>query len=89
MNQDQQPQVQPTHNENELVLLQRRMELHELQQECTICREEIEADWQFCAHCGVRLATRCPGCGNPLPPAGAQACPNCGLAIPQVGVQTK
>jgi predicted amidophosphoribosyltransferase len=37
-----------------------------------------------CAHCGTRLATHCPGCGNPLPPAGAHACPRCGLALPQV-----
>jgi hypothetical protein len=32
----------------------------------------------------VRLATQCPGCGNPLPPAGALSCPSCGLAIPAV-----
>ena len=48
------------------------------------CRREIEAHWQFCAHCGTRLATHCPGCGNPLPPPGAHACPRCGLALPQV-----
>jgi predicted amidophosphoribosyltransferase len=53
-------------------------------QECRDCRREIEAHWQFCAHCGIRLATHCPGCGNPLPPLGAHACPRCGVALPQV-----
>ncbi len=79
--------AQPNHEE--IVLLQRRTELHELQQECNTCRQEIEPDWQFCAHCGVRLATHCPGCGNPLPPAGAQACAHCGLAIPEIEAAAK
>ncbi len=77
--------IQPTNaDEHEFVLLQRRTELHQLHQECNACREEIQPDWQFCAYCGVRLATSCPGCGQPLPPAGAKSCPNCGLAIPQI-----
>jgi len=50
--------------------------------ECQACQQEVEPDWQACAHCGARLATECPGCGKPLPPAGAQLCPSCGLAIP-------
>lgn len=58
---------------------------HTLDNECRECRRDIEPHWQFCAHCGVRLATSCPGCGTPLPPAGAAACPHCGLAIPQPG----
>ena len=36
-------------------------------QECRDCRHEIALHWQFCAHCGIRLATtaqatatRCP-----------------------------
>ena len=57
--------------------------LHDLRRECLDCREDVEPHWQFCAHCGTRLATQCPGCGNPLPPAGARICPSCGLAIPQ------
>jgi predicted amidophosphoribosyltransferase len=70
-----------------VIMLERRDELHLLAHECVACREEVEANWQFCAHCGVRLATKCPGCGNPLPPAGARACPHCGLEIPQVQVR--
>ena len=62
----------------------RQEEFHQFLQECRDCRREIEAHWQFCAHCGIRLATHCPGCDNPLPPAGAHACPRCGLALPQV-----
>lgn len=69
---------------NEAIILQQRDAFHQLLSECTACQEEVEPNWQFCAHCGVRLATRCPGCGAPLPPAGASACPSCGLAIPQV-----
>lgn len=68
--------------QNEVIILKRRDELHQLAQECDACRQEVEPNWQFCAHCGVRLATQCPGCGQPLPPAGATACPNCGLVIP-------
>ncbi|MCB0186680.1 MAG: zinc ribbon domain-containing protein [Caldilineaceae bacterium] len=45
----------------------------------------MDPHWQFCAHCGTRLAVKCPGCGAPLPPAGAPACLNCGLEIPKVG----
>lgn len=68
----------------ELELTQRRAELHELLQECLTCQEEVEPNWQFCAYCGTRLATQCPRCGVPLPPAGAASCPNCGLAMPQM-----
>jgi predicted amidophosphoribosyltransferase len=71
-------------SQDEATYLKLRKELHQLIQECDDCRREIEPHWQFCAHCGTRLATHCPGCGNPLPPAGAQACPRCGLALPQV-----
>jgi hypothetical protein len=74
--------------QNEVILLKRRDELHLLAHECDICREEVEPHWQFCAHCGVRLATKCPGCGQPLPPAGATACPHCGLEIPQVQIKS-
>lgn len=56
---------------------------HELLRECGECQQDVDLHWQFCAHCGTRLATECPGCGNPLPPAGALSCPSCGLPIPQ------
>jgi rRNA maturation endonuclease Nob1 len=52
-------------------------------QECRECQTEAPAHWQFCAHCGARLSTQCPGCGNPLPPSGARYCPHCGLEIPR------
>lgn len=65
--------------------LQQLEAFHRLLEECKDCQKEIEPHWQFCAHCGTRLATQCPGCGTPLPPAGAHACPQCGLAIPQPG----
>lgn len=70
----------------EFDLLDQRKAFHELMQECYECQQEIEPNWQFCAHCGTRLATRCPGCGNPLPPAGALTCFHCGLKIPQLNV---
>jgi hypothetical protein len=85
MDSEKQPQ-QPEQSEVETTLLKRHEELQQLIQECRDCRREIEAHWQFCAHCGVRLATHCPGCGNPLPPAGAYACPACGLELPPVRV---
>ena len=50
--------------------------------QCGACQAEVPQTWQYCAHCGLRLATQCPGCGNPLPPKGARFCPHCGLAIP-------
>ncbi len=52
--------------------------------ECQACQSEAEPHWQFCAHCGARLATRCPTCGTPLPPSGAKTCPHCGIDIPEV-----
>jgi predicted amidophosphoribosyltransferase len=51
--------------------------------ECQACQAEVPQDWQYCAHCGQRLATSCPSCGNPLPPSGGRFCPHCGLEIPQ------
>ena len=63
------------------VVLKLQEEFHQFLHEC---QREIAPHWQVCAHCGVRLATHCPGCGNPLPPAGAHACPRCGLALPEV-----
>jgi predicted amidophosphoribosyltransferase len=49
--------------------------------ECSRCRNELQPDWQFCAHCEARLATECPGCGVPLPPAGASHCGHCGMVL--------
>jgi predicted amidophosphoribosyltransferase len=48
---------------------------------CNECRLQLEVDWQFCAHCEVRLSTSCPRCGVPLPPAGSRHCGHCGLAL--------
>ncbi|HYM14492.1 MAG TPA: zinc ribbon domain-containing protein [Dehalococcoidia bacterium] len=50
--------------------------------ECGSCRAAFQPDWQFCAHCGVRLATACPACGVPLPPLGATHCGACGIELP-------
>ena len=71
-------------NQEEIPLLDQRKQFHEFLAECNACQEDVEPHWQYCAHCGSRLATKCPGCGNPLPPAGAHSCPSCGLAIPQI-----
>ena len=79
----QQPEPLPQ-QEQEAQVLKRHIQWQQLIEECLECRKDIEPHWQFCAHCGVRLATQCPGCGNPLPPAGASICPSCGLAIPAV-----
>ena len=78
-----QQRQQTEQSQVESALLKLREEFHQFIQECYDCQREIEPHWQFCAHCGTRLATHCPGCGNPLPPAGAHACPHCGLALPQ------
>jgi rRNA maturation endonuclease Nob1 len=51
-------------------------------QECQACQTEAPAHYQYCAQCGSRLSTQCPGCGNPLPPKGAKYCPHCGMQIP-------
>ena len=55
---------------------------HQFVQECQACQTEAPAHYQYCAHCGSRLSTQCPGCGNPLPPKGAKFCPHCGMEIP-------
>ncbi len=77
----------PELSNEENALLKRRAELHSFLHECTACQQEIETNWQFCAHCGSRLATTCPRCGTALPPAGAHACPACGLEIPKINIQ--
>jgi hypothetical protein len=64
-------------------LREQRATWHHFMRECRACQQELAPHSQVCAHCGARLETHCPGCGSPLPPAGAQACPWCGLAIPQ------
>ncbi|MEZ4705829.1 MAG: zinc ribbon domain-containing protein [Caldilineaceae bacterium] len=75
---------QPSQTPDEIALINRRQQLHEFLTECAACQEEIDPHWQYCAHCGTRLAVKCPGCGAPLPPAGAHSCPSCGLEIPKV-----
>jgi rRNA maturation endonuclease Nob1 len=81
---DEQQQPPSEERRVESTLLKLHEEFHQFMQECRDCRREIEVHWQFCAHCGIRLATHCPGCGNPLPPPGAHACPRCGVALPDV-----
>ena len=77
-------QLQAEEQREEATLLKLREAFHQCMHECRACRREIAGHWQCCAHCGIRLATHCPGCGNPLPPLGAQACPRCGVAVPHV-----
>ena len=77
-------QSQSRHGE-ENFLLKQQESFHQFIRECSECQEEVEPDWQDCAHCGTRLDTLCPGCKKPLPPAGAQKCVSCGLAIPSLG----
>ena len=77
-------QSQSSHGE-ENDLLKQRDSFHQFMRECALCQEEVEPDWQDSAHCGTRLDILCPGCGQPLPPTGAQKCASCGLAIPKVG----
>ncbi len=82
---NEEAQRQPSEQSRaESALLQLYEEWHQLVQACLVCRREIAPHWQLCAHCGVRLATHCPGCGIPLPPAGAPACPHCGCALPHL-----
>ena len=52
-------------------------------QECRTCQEDAPPHWQFCAHCGSRLTTACPGCGSALPPLGARYCPHCSMELPE------
>ena len=84
MRHDKEPHDQSNQAEEEATLLKQLEALHRFVDECNACQKEVEVHWQFCAHCGVRLATRCPSCGTPLPPAGAPTCPHCGVAIPPI-----
>ncbi len=69
--------------DDELQRVLRQLEaFREFVRECAACQAEVPQTWQYCAHCGLRLATQCPSCGNPLPPKGARFCPHCGLQIP-------
>lgn len=71
----------------DLAELERRLrqwheERRQFVRECTDCQTTCPVDWQFCAHCGARLAVTCPSCGEPLPPVGARFCAHCGVEIP-------
>lgn len=68
----------------DLTFVEKIENFHELLRQCRTCQEEVEPHWQFCASCGVRQATACPRCENPLPPMGARTCPHCGLEIPSI-----
>jgi predicted amidophosphoribosyltransferase len=81
---EKQPQQQSEESREAFALLKLQEEFHQFLHECQECQRDIAPHWQVCAHCGARLATHCPGCGNPLPPIGAQACPRCGVALPLV-----
>lgn len=52
-----------------------------LTKECAGCQTTIDAHWQLCATCELRLATRCPGCDMALPPAGCRQCGHCGRLL--------
>ena len=82
---DKEQHERTSQSEEEGALLKQLETLRRFVDECSACQREVERHWQFCAHCGVRLATQCPGCGSPLPPVGAHACPHCGLAMPRTG----
>ena len=81
---DAQHQPPSEERREESTLLKLQEAFHQFMHECRDCRREIAGHWQCCAHCGIRFATHCPGCGNPLPPLGAHACPRCGVAFPPV-----
>ncbi len=78
---DEKHRQQSEQSRLESALLKLHEEFHQLIQECHECQREIEPHWQVCAHCGVRLATHCPGCGNPLPPARYACLPSVWLGI--------
>jgi hypothetical protein len=63
----EQQQPQSEERRGESTLLKLHEEFHQFMQECRDCRREIEGHWQFCAHCGIRLATHCPGCATRCP----------------------
>ena len=68
----------------DLPLVERIEQFRQFMRECRSCQQDVKPHWQYCAHCGVRRSTECPGCANPLPPAGTTSCPHCGLSIPQL-----
>ncbi len=88
MAQDPMSQVPIETQHTDVLVLKQRQQFQEFMDECSACQEEVDPHWQYCAHCGTRLATECPGCGAPLPPAGAHSCLNCGLEIPKVSAQS-
>ena len=71
----------PWPSESELLRLRKLIET--FTKRCQRCQLTMPMDWQYCAQCGLRLATQCPGCSKPLPPTGGLFCPYCGLEIPQ------
>jgi hypothetical protein len=77
----EQRRQQPQQSDVASSLLKLHEGWHRVIQACRACQRAIAPHGQCCAHGGVRLATHCPGCGNPLPPAGAPACPACGVAL--------
>ncbi len=83
MEKDQQPPGSKPEAEP-LSVVESLEELRSFASECRACQKDLEQHWQFCAHCGVRLATHCPKCKEPLPPTGAQTCAHCGLEIPEI-----
>ena len=84
MSQDPTQHNSPDGQTDDVLLLKQRQQFQEFMLECSACQEEVDPHWQYCAYCGTRMATECPGCGSPLPPAGAHSCPSCGLEIPKV-----
>ncbi|MGQ4810668.1 hypothetical protein NKDENANG_04174 [Candidatus Entotheonellaceae bacterium PAL068K] len=77
-------QQQSSQAEDDSSLLTQHEAFHHFMRKYSVCQQEVKPDWQARAHCGTRLDTSCPDCGNALPLAGANACPSCGLTIPLV-----
>jgi hypothetical protein len=66
---EEQPQPLSEESREEAALLKLQEEFRHFVHECRECRSELEAHWQFCAHCGIRLATHLPRLRQPVTPA--------------------
>lgn len=49
---------------------------------CYACKRPIEAAFQHCPHCGVRLHLQCPSCGKEVSPE-FNVCPYCATTLKQ------
>ena len=78
---EEHPQPSSEESREEAALLKLQEEFRHFVHECRDCRRELEAHWQFCAHCRDTVGHALPRLRQPVAPARCACLPPVWLGI--------